>query len=440
MSKMNALALHEDQSADGVFILTNRHEETKRLAQEIMLLHPAYVQLKNKLDEGTAKRTMMQVASMAVLHGANPLPASGEIQVWADWQGNVSTYLGIPYFRRMMQQNGGYRWVWEANVDVRFGGREASPRKMTKDEQIEYGAGKDDLGFVCKGYRLDEYQQAVSDGMAWQIAQHVCSQVGIGVIRYSEMFATKKTRYRDIGDPLPPPNGRSWEWVAAKRAERDLLLKLSPTASMPRADVVTLQVEPPAGENRPIDDYSDLFGDDVSYTPRPPEAEETPPDVEIIDAEIEIEESAEPAPAHVAHVDDEQGENSAENPTVDLQDGSDEEAVDSAEQVADRGAAGQGETAGNESAEQIALNARSLHEFVKAVEQLPFGHVFGNVEKIEKACKYLCHDEPFTMVPNQLALDTMRRCANAIIDDVSKREAANAARKYFSDNYDESPF
>lgn len=53
------------------------------------------------------------------------------------------------------------------------------------------------------------------------------TRTGIGIVKHRETVAQKKTRTRNISDPIDPPHGRTWAWVACKRAEQDVYRALS---------------------------------------------------------------------------------------------------------------------------------------------------------------------------------------------------------------------
>ena len=187
------------------------------IARELMKLHPNARQI--------GEPTMLVVAQLAVMSGANPLPKAGELWVWLDWRGNPVIDFGIAFYRRMARQVDVLSWCWDTtdNGDI----LPFKPRAMTEQERKDNGVIDGDIAGICQGYRQSEFFSYLKAGVGQDIAMVTCSQGGIGIVSYSEMFARKDTRTKKKGDPIAPPNGRTWQWVANKRAEKDLIRALS---------------------------------------------------------------------------------------------------------------------------------------------------------------------------------------------------------------------
>lgn len=187
------------------------------IARELMKLHPNSRQI--------GEQTMMIVAQLAVMSGANPLPKAGELWVWVDWKGNPVIDFGIAFYRRMARQVDVLSWCWDTNDNGDL--YPFKPRAMTEQERKDNGVMDGDVAGICQGYRQSEFFSYLKAGVSQDIAMMTCSQGGIGIVSRSEMFARKDTRTKKKGDPIAPPNGRTWQWVANKRAEKDLIRALS---------------------------------------------------------------------------------------------------------------------------------------------------------------------------------------------------------------------
>lgn len=192
--------------------------EVRELANRMMKFHPAY--------KDVGEMGMIGAAQLAILSGANPLPTVGEIHVWKDWRGEITVMLGIAFWRRKAREVDAPVWFVDT-ADRDQDRRNYEPRPMTLEERRDHGVIEGDLAAICKAYRLSEYLKLIEAGIPWAAAQPMLTRTGIGIVGHDEMFARKDTKYRKLGDPLPPPNGRSWAWVAAKRAEQDVYRALS---------------------------------------------------------------------------------------------------------------------------------------------------------------------------------------------------------------------
>ena len=98
---------------------------------------------------------------------------------------------------------------------------------MLDAEREAYVVLEGDIAAICKAYRLSEYLKLLATDTPWHVAQQMLTRTGIGIVKYRETVAQKKTRTRNIGDPIDPPHGRTWAWVACKRAEQDVYRALS---------------------------------------------------------------------------------------------------------------------------------------------------------------------------------------------------------------------
>ena len=192
--------------------------EVRELAARMMKFHPAY--------RDVGETGMIAVAQLAILSGANPLPTAGEIYAWIDWRGDLVAMLGIAYWRRRAREVDAP--IWFVDTEDRDPNRRSyEPRQMQDAERAAYGVLDGDSAAICKAYRMSEYLKLLEAGTPWHTAQQMLTRTGIGVVKHRETVAQKATRTRSIGDPIDPPHGRTWAWVACKRAEQDVYRALS---------------------------------------------------------------------------------------------------------------------------------------------------------------------------------------------------------------------
>lgn len=175
-------------------------DEVDGLSDRLMLLHPE--------ARALGAPTMRLVAQAALATGANPLPPPlGEIYVWKDHRGNLSLDLYIGYYRRVAQRADTITWLED-------------PRLMTEAEREAHGLGPKDIGAICRAARLSKVKDIQAAGFNLQDALQLAARTETAVVRHEEMFVQKNSTYRKKGDPIAPPNGRTWAWVAQKRAEK----------------------------------------------------------------------------------------------------------------------------------------------------------------------------------------------------------------------------
>jgi hypothetical protein len=178
-------------------------DDLNLITDRLMSMHPSAKQV------GTDG--MRAVAQLALMMGANPLPTAGEIYVWVDWQGKTSTTLGVAYYRRKASEKDTV--IWQSGNE---------PRPMTPQERETYGVPVGALAGLCKGLLLSEYTALLNSGVPWQEAQKMLARTSHAIVVADEMFYADNKTNRDknrVGKPLPAPTGRTWQWVAEKRAE-----------------------------------------------------------------------------------------------------------------------------------------------------------------------------------------------------------------------------
>ena len=175
-------------------------DDIKEVTDRLMAMHP---EAKKIGVEG-----MRNVAQLAIMMGANPLPTSGEIYCWVN-NGRTQIDLGIAYYRRKASEKDAVIWV-----------EGYEPRPMTTQERHTYGVSEDDLASICRGYLLSEYEKLLSLGVPWQQAGKQLARTSTAIVEYKDMYYTKDTKWAKKGDSISPPHGRTWQWVSDKRAEK----------------------------------------------------------------------------------------------------------------------------------------------------------------------------------------------------------------------------
>lgn len=181
--------------------------EVRELTDRMMAFHPA--------ANDVGERGMLAVAQLAILTGANPLSTTGEVYPYMD-KGKLKVVLGIAYWRRKAREVDTPCW-YVGSAGEGKGQRNYEPRMMTGDERAEHGVQEGDRAAICKAYRMSEYLELLKAGINWQVAQQMIARVGIGIVTASEV--SKRKGYH--------PTGRTWQWVANKRAEQDVYRGLS---------------------------------------------------------------------------------------------------------------------------------------------------------------------------------------------------------------------
>lgn len=179
-------------------------DDVREIMKRLMMLHPAAKEVK--------ETGMLAVAQLAVMAGANPLPGAGEIYVWVDNRGNIVVFLGVAYYRRIASQKDSVMWTFMDKL-------KGQPRPMTQAERDYYGIPDGDLAAICSGMKLSEYEKLMDRNMPWEVAQQMLHRTSYAAVHHEEMFYQRDTRYHKKGEPVDPPHGRTWQWVAEKRAE-----------------------------------------------------------------------------------------------------------------------------------------------------------------------------------------------------------------------------
>jgi hypothetical protein len=153
-------------------------------------------------------RGMRTVAHLALITGAHPLPGTNGIHAWRDKKGYLCIQFGIGFWRQQGTLAGGILWI-------------SRPRPMTDEERAEYIIAEAQHASICIGalkrdvfallHEAAEYNVTIN----FQDAKLEVARVGTGIVNPGEY----------------DKNGRSPQWTANLRAERDLLRQLVPVIS-----------------------------------------------------------------------------------------------------------------------------------------------------------------------------------------------------------------
>ncbi len=183
------------ENVDGTALQPYRNRnEVRELAERLLSLHPAAA------DVGQAG--MFAVAQLALMIGASPLPGTNEIHVWAKEKGGqkvIQFQLGINYYRRKAQEQGGVLWA-------------VQPRQMNDPERKDYGIPAGQLAAICRGIRASEMEKWLRFDIPANQIWDMASAAGVGVSGINEA-----------------KHGRPAIWTALKRAEVDVYRALFPT-------------------------------------------------------------------------------------------------------------------------------------------------------------------------------------------------------------------
>ena len=174
-------------------------EDVREITDRLMHLHPAAKEV--------GAPAMRAVAQLALMRGANPLPTAGEIYVWPDNKGTVVMDIGIAYYRRIASKKD--RVLWEIE-----------PRLMTDEERDRYRIADGDIGAICKGAMLSQAKELMDLGVSLKEAREASARTSTAIVEYGDQFYTYDSKYSKKGDQRQAPHGRTWEWVAEKRAEK----------------------------------------------------------------------------------------------------------------------------------------------------------------------------------------------------------------------------
>ena len=151
-----------------------------------------------------SKVEAMATAQYALTVGANPF--RGEIYAYKDSRGKLQLVEGYKLLVRWAKRQCDYtEWY--------------TPLPALNDG---------DIGFTCYILRQDKHgllEMLLKGGVDVDRAMDIVTVSAGGVVRHNEMHYARKSQYHDIGDPIDPPTGWTWEDVAKKRALKNALNK-----------------------------------------------------------------------------------------------------------------------------------------------------------------------------------------------------------------------
>ena len=156
---------------------------------------------------------LISVAQIALATGAKPLHGLGELYVWQEYTGALCWQLGYRWWERRAIEQGGVSWMHP-------------PARMHDDQREAFGVAADaPAAAYAAGYATTAFYHSMrelGDQLPVDDIRQLHVRVGIGIIDQSETYNQKKKR------PIAPPKGKTWQWVANKRAAR------SPPRPLPR--------------------------------------------------------------------------------------------------------------------------------------------------------------------------------------------------------------
>lgn len=186
-----------------------------QFADTLMGIHPE--------ADTIGTRGMRVVAQLAIATGANPLPGTNGIHAWVDNKSKMCIQLGIGYWRQQAEMAGGILWI-------------RRPRPMTDQEREDHEVTEQQQASICIGalsrdvFSLLKNAQDCGFELSLAEAKNEVARVGAGIVNPGE-YAKK---------------GRSPQWTADLRAERDLLRQLVPAMSMNASERPAILDQTPA--------------------------------------------------------------------------------------------------------------------------------------------------------------------------------------------------
>lgn len=152
------------------------------------------------------------VAQISLITGADPTQASGELYVWVS-QGQLCWHLGYKFWERRSMEQGGILFL-------------DHPAKMTPERRDEWGVEQNAVATAyTRGighFQLLEKWKELKGIMQGSEIKRAYAREGIGIVHKTETVSYKNDK------PISPPKGKTWQWVASKRARMDLQRQLFP--------------------------------------------------------------------------------------------------------------------------------------------------------------------------------------------------------------------
>lgn len=179
--------------SDTPLMLFAERDHILELAERMMMQWPD--------AEKLGKRTMIAAAQLALAMNLNPFPHIGDLEIY-EIRNHIVIDYKIDYLRRKAREIDTLHWS-------------VQPRPMHLTEFNESGLPGDCYHATATAARVSEIERLTRIGCPFREAVEACSRTAIGIVFKEETFT------RD-GKPNPPPRGKTWQWVAEKRAEREI--------------------------------------------------------------------------------------------------------------------------------------------------------------------------------------------------------------------------
>lgn len=179
--------------ADTPLMLFAERTHILELAERMMMQWPD--------AETLGKRTMIAAAQLALAMNLNPFPHIGDLEIY-EIKNHIVIDYKIDYLRRKAREMDTLHWS-------------VQPRPMHLTEFNNSGLPGDCYHATATAARVSEIERLVRIGCPFREAVEATSRTALGVVFRDETIS------RD-GKPLPPPRGKTWQWVAEKRAEKEI--------------------------------------------------------------------------------------------------------------------------------------------------------------------------------------------------------------------------
>lgn len=179
--------------ADTPLMLFAERTHILELAERMMMQWPD--------AETLGKRTMIAAAQLSLAMGLNPFPFVGDLEIY-EIQGQIVIDYKIDYLRRKAKEIDTLHWSDQ-------------PRPMHLTEFNNSGLPGDCYHATATASRVSEIERLVGIGCPFAEAIKATSRTALGVVFYDETLDRH-------GKPRKPPRGKTWQWVAEKRAEKEI--------------------------------------------------------------------------------------------------------------------------------------------------------------------------------------------------------------------------
>ena len=174
-------------------ILFAERDQILELAERMMMQWPD--------AEKLGKRTMIAAAQLALAMGLNPLPFVGDLDIY-ETRGRVIVDYKVDYLRRKAREVDTLHWS-------------VQPRPMHLTEFNDSGLPGDCYHATATAARVSEIERLVKIGCPFPEAVRACSRTALGAVFHDETLTRE-------GQTMKAPRGKTWQWVAEKRAEKEI--------------------------------------------------------------------------------------------------------------------------------------------------------------------------------------------------------------------------